>query len=302
MKLSIDVVKNVITSKAARSVLLAQKNSPTILFASGVVGVVATVVLASRATLWMDAVVTEAEKDLDKCRTLHESGNPKYSDRKYQQDVAVVYARTAGRVVKLYAPAVVIGIVSIGALTGSHIILTRRNVSLTAAYGAIQKGFEQYRARVVDELGEEKDREFRYGTETREILEETAKGEPKVKKIKHVGPEGASIYAKFFDEYSKSWQPQSEYNLMFLSCQQTYANNLLHSRGHVFLNEVYDSLGIERTKAGAVVGWVLNDTGDNYIDFGMFDDDRRTARDFVNGREHSILLDFNVDGTIYDKI
>lgn len=302
MKLNIDVIKNVITSKAGRSVLLAQKNSPTILFATGVVGVVVTVVLASRATLSIDDVLDEADKNLARCKDLHESGHPKYSDSKYQRDVALVYASTAGSIAKLYAPAFIIGVASIGSLTGSHIILTRRNVSLTAAYGAIQKGFAQYRSRVVDEMGEDKDREFRYGVETREILEETAKGEPKVKKVKRVGPEGASIYAKFFDEYSKSWQPRAEYNLMFLECQQTYANNLLHSRGHVFLNEVYDSLGIERTKAGQVVGWVLSPKGDNFIDFGIFDGDRRTARDFVNGREHSILLDFNVDGPIYGLI
>jgi hypothetical protein len=63
-------------------------------------------------------------------------------------------------------------------------------------------------------------------------------------------------------------------------------------------------LGIDRSKAGSVVGWVITKegTGDNFIDFGVFDGDNPRARDFVNGREGSILLDFNVDGVIYDKI
>lgn len=39
---------------------------------------------------------------------------------------------------------------------------------------------------------------------------------------------------------------------------------------------------------------------DNFIDFGVFDGDRPRARDFVNGYERSILLDFNVDGASAD--
>ena len=88
---------------------------------------------------------------------------------------------------------------------------------------------------------------------------------------------------------------------MYLKAQQNSFNDLLRARGHVFLNEVYDGLGLERSQAGAVVGWVLGD-GDNYVDFGIFDGDKPRARDFVNGLEASILLDFNVDGVIYDLI
>jgi hypothetical protein len=121
--------------------------------------------------------------------------------------------------------------------------------------------------------------------------------------VKRVGPDGASIYARFFDPTSTSWSKEPEYNLIFVQCQQNYANDLLRARGHVFLNEVYDMLGIPRSQAGAVVGWILSQdrTTDNYIDFGVFDDEKN-ARDFVNGYEGSILLDFNVDGVIFDKI
>jgi hypothetical protein len=88
-------------------------------------------------------------------------------------------------------------------------------------------------------------------------------------------------------------------NRLFVTCQQNYLNHVLQVRGHVFLNEAYDALGLERSTAGAVVGWVMGDNGDNYIDFGIFE--AQNAR-FVNGSERSILLDFNVDGVIYDKI
>lgn len=114
--------------------------------------------------------------------------------------------------------------------------------------------------------------------------------------------DSVSQYARFFDEGSPAWSKDSEYNLMFLKQQQQYANDLLKKRGHIFLNEIYDMLGIPRTKAGAVVGWVYdenNPIGDNYVSFGITDE--RNAN-FVNGYEKSVLLDFNVDGNIWDKI
>lgn len=301
--MNLTTIKNAVSSKAARQILVGQKHSPTILFAGGVVGVVATVVLASRATLNLDAVLDQTQKNLVKAYDLHESGHKDYSDKDFQQDKAVIYVRGAVRVAKLYWPAVTVGIVSVAALSGSHVILTKRNVGLTAAYAALDKGFDEYRARVLEEVGEDKEREFRYGSETHEVLSETKSGEQKVKQVKRVGPNGASIYARYFDEYSRNWVRQADYNRIFIDCQQSWANDRLRARGHVFLNEVYDSLGLERTNAGAVVGWLMtkDGVGDNYIDFGVFDN-TQGARDFVNGREGSILLDFNVDGTIWDKI
>jgi hypothetical protein len=204
-------------------------------------------------------------------------------------------------VVRLYTPAIVVGGLSIAALTRSHVILNRRNVALTAAYSALDRGFREYRARVVEKYGEEDDRNFRYGTREVEVVDEKTK---KVKTVTRVGAHEPSIYARFFDSYSTSWGKDPEYNLYFLKAQQNYANNLLHSRGHVFLNEAYDMLGIPRSKAGSVVGWLLSRNGetDNYIIFGIFDGKTGEARDFVNGLEGAILLDFNVDGVIYDKI
>lgn len=111
-----------------------------------------------------------------------------------------------------------------------------------------------------------------------------------------------SIYARFFDESSSVWSKDAEQNLTFLKLQQQNANAKLKVQGYLFLNDVYDMLGIARTKAGQVVGWVYdenNTRGDNYVDFGIYKDGNRT---FVNGYERSILLDFNVDGNILDRI
>jgi hypothetical protein len=168
-----------------------------------------------------------------------------------------------------------------------------------AAYGALEKGFDEYRRRVVEKYGEEEDRNFRYGSREVDVVDDKGK----VNKVLRVGDDIPSVYARFFDPTSTSWNKNPDYNFVFLRSQQNWANDLLKIRGHVFLNEVYDMLGLERSKAGSVVGWILiGDYRDNYIDFGLFDGDDQAARDFVNGREGSVLLDFNVDGVIWDKL
>lgn len=299
--MNLRAVRNVVTSKVGRQILIAQKHSPVLLFGAGVVGVVTAAVLASRATLKLEETLDDIHKDLANAGVLNEKNPSLYPDNDYLRDKTIIYTRAVGRVVKLYAPAVAVGGLSIAALTGSHIILNRRNIALTAAYAAIEKGFRQYRDRVVKEFGEDKDREYRYGLVDKEIVEETETG-PVTRVVKGVPNKDGSIYARFFDESSSSWNKIPSYNQLFLQCQQNYANDLLRSRGHLFLNEVYDMLGLERSKEGAVVGWVLDGNGDDFVDFGVFRGDEFMGQQFVNGAERSVLLDFNVDGVIYDKI
>lgn len=282
----------------AHNTLLVQKNSPQLLFGVGIVGMVGSTVLACRATLKMDEVMDEAQKKLALAKTLE---HDEYSEKDRSRDISLIYFQTGVKTVKMYGPAIIVGGLSIAALTKSHTILSKRNAALTAAYAALEKGFNEYRARVIEKYGEEQDRNFRYGTQQVEVVDPDTN---RKKIVTRVGPGDPSIYARFFDYTSSSWSKEPEYNLIFLKCQQNYANDLLRSRGHVFLNEVYDMLGIPRSKAGAVVGWLLSRHGDtdNFINFGVFDGRTDQARDFVNGTEGAILLDFNVDGVIYDKI
>jgi len=296
-------IPNAASLRVGRQLLLTQKHSPTILFAGGVVGVIATTVMASRATLKLEDTLADHASKLQIAKDLRASDNPDYSEADYRQDMTILYSRAVVDVTKLYAPVVLVGAASIIALTGSHKILTSRNAALTAAYAALDKGFREYRHRVVKEFGPEVDQRLRYDTEERAVTQVTPDGSKKEVKVLRAGPDNISIYARFFDDLCSSWSRTPEFNHLFLRCQQNYANDLLRSRGHIFLNEVYDMVGIERSKAGAVVGWVISkDGGDNYVDFGIFDGNNPRARDFVNGREGSILLDFNVDGVIYDKI
>lgn len=283
--------------KVARHSLKLEKRSPTLLFGVGVVSMVGSTVLACRSTLKLEEVLAKAEKDTAIADTLeHED----YSEQDRQRDKTIIIVRTGVEIVKLYGPSIILGVAGIGCLTRSHNMLQQRNAALTAAYVALDKGFKQYRDRVVGKYGENVDREMRYGTETVEIKDEES---GRTRKLVRVSNDAPSMYARFFDQLSPSWNKEPEYNLLYLRCQQNYANDLLKSRGHVFLNEVYQMLGIPHSKPGAVVGWCLNSPqGDKYIDFGIFDGNNQVARDFVNGREGAILLDFNVDGLIFELI
>lgn len=293
---------NAVTSKAGRQILLTKKHSPTLLFAAGAIGFVATVVLASRATLKLDQVIEDAKEDLER---LDEAPiTEKYTEDDNLQDKLFVYAKTTVKVAKMYAIPTVVGVASMAALTGSHHILKNRLASASAAYMVLDQGFRAYRQRVVEQLGPDRDREFRYGLEEREVVEETKTG-PQVKKLKDQLPVGVpSIYARCFDKSSTpNWSPAPGANQHFLQCQQSWANDMLRMKGHVLLNDVYDMLGLPRSSEGCIVGWVKdNPKGDGYISFGIFGRNMTDGMDFVTGHTKEIWLDFNVDGIVYDLI
>lgn len=301
------LIPSALVNKLGRPLLHLQKTSPQTMFIGGVAAGLASTVLACRATLKLSDTLDKYEELKEKAEALHEAGhvNDKdelYDDKAYAKDLTVIKVKTVLDVTKLYAPSVGLGMIAVALLTGSHVTLNKRNASLTAAYASVDQAFQQYRTRVTEQLGADVDRDMRYGTRVDHEVVEQEDGKKKTVKHIRVGDGEPSLYARFFDEFCPDFQKNAEYNLIFLKAQQNYANDMLRARGHVFLNDVYDALGIPRSSAGQLVGWVSNGNGDNFIDFGVFDEDRITARDFVNGRENAILLDFNVDGTIYDKI
>jgi hypothetical protein len=291
-------VPNAVSSKLAVAALKAQKHSPTLLFAGGVVGVAATVVLACRATLKVDAILKVAESKLEDIEDLkHEH----YSENDRRKDEIIVRVQAFMSITKLYGPALLVGVASIAALAGSHNILTKRNAAITAAYAALDKGFKEYRARVVDDLGDLKDQEYLRGLQVQKVVKTDASG--KKTQDDALVPTGVSPYGILFREGNPNWQRQPEYNYLFLRGIQNMANDRLQAKGFLLLNDVYDDLGIDRTPAGCVVGWLANGDGDGYVDFGIFDDkDALRIHDYITGREGELYLDFNVDGVVYEKI
>lgn len=296
------------TAKIGRQVLIAQKHSPTILIATGVVGTVTSVVLACRATLKVSDVLEDAEKQNAQINERFEAdgGNNKVLDKKKLN----VKVQTAINVAKLYAPATIVLVGSLAAITGSHIILKRRNAGLVAAYATLDKMFKDYRGRVVEDQGAEKDREYYYGVTEKEIVEEGPNG-PEVKYVKGVDVKAmkanaGSMYSRVFDEDNANWDNIPGANAHFVQSQQNYLNDLLVTRGFVFLNEAYDLLGFEYTAAGQQVGWVRNPEqgkGDGYIDFGVWAEGVAAGKNWIiNGHKDAMILDFNVDGVVTDLL
>ena len=286
-----------------------QKHSPEILAGVGVVGVVASTVMACKATMKLNDILEESKETRDKIREVE--SNPRYEEQysheDAKKDLTINYTQTGLKIAKLYAPAVILGSASLGCLLASNDILRKRNAALSAAYMTVDKSFKEYRQRVVDRFGEEVEKEIRYNIKAEEVtstvVAEDGSETTITETVKTMDPNLYSDYAKFFDEASPYWQKDPEYNFMFLKSQQQYANDLLKARGRLFLNEVYEMLGIDKTKAGQIVGWVYNPEnpiGDNFVDFGIFDMSKERVRAFVNGYEPNILLDFNVDGNIWD--
>lgn len=300
--------------RAGKSLLTLKKHSPSILMSAGLVGMVTTTVLASKATLKLEGVMDEHDETLKTAKEFRASvidagdndqvvmANGKtvtYTEEDYKKDVVLLHVRTATQIGKLYWLAGAVGVVSIAAIVGGHVQLTKRNAALAAGYASLQMAYQKYRDRVIEEFGEEKDAEFRRPREIVTEVKDAETGEVREETI--LDPNGLSLHARFFDESNVHWTKEPGYNQVFVQNQERFANDLLRTRGHVFLNEVYDALGMERTQAGAVMGWKLG-MGDEFVSFGMFDKNNVKAREFVNGIERSILLDFNIAGYIYDKI
>ena len=289
-----------------------KKHSPEILVAAGVIGTVVSAVMACKASTKVGKVIEENKNNVEAVHEALDNGitnaGEEYSVEDSKKDLITIHAKTGVELVKLYAPAVALGTLSIASILTSNHILRKRNVALAAAYATVDRGFKEYRNRVVDRFGEKVDRELKFNIKAKEIEEKVINEngeEETVKTTVEMTDYIGSEYAKFFDESNPNWEKNAEYNLMFLKAQERYANDLLKSKGRLFLNEVYDMLGIPRTKAGQVVGWVYNEkdpVGDNFVDFGIHNAERAAVRRFVNGYERVILLDFNVDGNVWENM
>ena len=305
MKNKTEIMKSVngVTSKA---VMKLKKHSPEILVVAGIAGTVVSAVLACKATTKVAEILDETKGTLD---TIHDGmdtgaiNGQEYTTEDGKKDTVVVYAQTGMKLAKLYGPAIILGTLSITSILASNNILRKRNVALGAAYVAIDKSFKEYRGRVIERFGEQVDTELKYGIKAKKFEEievdpETGK-EKKVKKTVMVAdPNLQSDYAVYFDSKSRNYETNPDYNRMFLKAQQAFANDKLQTRGHLFLNEVLDDLDLPRTPAGQIVGWT-KDGPDGYVNFRIVEVERETE----DGRhEPALLLDFNVEGNIWEKM
>jgi hypothetical protein len=314
--ISLSNVKTLAANSLGRTGLVLSKKSPEIMLGMGVVGIVAGTVLACKATLKADKVLQESKETLKKIeeakKIIEESeevlDKELYSEKDRQRDLAIVYVRTAVELGKLYLPAIVVTGISIGLIFGSHNILTRRNAAIAAAYRLVDESFKQYRERVRAEYGDDADRKLRFGQKEVTVLETNAKGKEVKKNKKVLGDQDIAPYSFVFsEETSTQYKRNYDMNLTLLRSFERYANDRLHARGHVFLNEILDDLGMPRTPSGQITGWVKgynphNLDNDKYIDFGLEDPVNEEKEEAREAMMQPFFLNFNVDGVVYDLI
>lgn len=301
MDLSIikNAVKPIARSKAG--IKLAQ-SSPRILVIGGVAGLVGAGVIACRQTTKLDKVVRDSQVRLLDART---KDIPENSRQSRKQLVAKAYLVNCMDIAKLYAPAVSLGALSAACILGGHQVLQKRHAALLGAYEILDRSYKEYRRRVIEAIGEDAERDIRYGAKeidvTRTVTGKNGKTKEIAEKEIQYDPEAlakVSPYCRIFDDSSREWKEAPGYNLSYVIGVQNTANDQLKTRGHIFLNEVFDMLDIPRCDIGQRVGWKADGDGDGYVDFRVFDLSNDVKRAFVNGRENCIWLDFNVDGII----
>ena len=282
----------IVTRLAGRAGLVLSKHAPTILTAAGTVGFIGTTVLASKATLKVEETLAEETALLVKVHEAHEDG--KLTDKDATRDKVILYTRMTTKLAKLYAPALILGAASIASLVTGHGIMLKRNASLAAAYAAVDQAFKTYKKKIEAKFGKDAVLDALVSNTEQEIADNALTLEA-VAAVDKVSP-----YGVIFDEDNHNWSADEDLARLHLTCQQQYANDILQSRGHIFLNEVYKMLGFPHTPAGAVTGWVKGN-GDDFVDFNIFDG--IFEGEDKNGRTVTKwALDFNVDGVMYDKI
>ena len=270
----------------------------------GVIGGVVAAVMACKATTKASEVLAESKDHIEQINTVTNDPDVTddvYSEEDRKRDLAIVHVQTAGNLVKLYAPAVILGGLSIASILGGHNILQKRNMALAAAYTTLNTTFKDYRDRVIDRFGKDVEYQIRHNLKAKEVTEKVEDPETgKTKKVKKTvlvkgDDEHERGYARLFDAACDNWNNDAMMNRTFLSGAQNWFNDLLHARGYVFLSEVYRYLHFRETAECRVVGWTLDGNGDGYVDFGFDQDDM-----FMSGYNKDVWLDFNVDGPILD--
>ena len=290
-----------------------KQHSPEILIAVGVAGAVTSTVLACKSTLKINDILEDDKKDLE---VIHEHAdefiadeNKPYTEKDKRNDLIGCYGRISIKVVKLYAPAVILGTLSLASIIGSHRILKKRNLALGSAFAITDRAFKEYRSRVKEEIGESKEHDIFLGIKEKTIEEEVTlkNGTTKMRKKKYKGVDERtlSLYTRYFDEMNVNWEPSPDVNMQWLKRVEAAMTDRLRSEGHLFLNDVYYALGFPRIKEGQFVGWIYNPSDpnkDNYVSFNIDPNNNGKVRDFMNGYENIVPLEFNLDGLILDDI
>ena len=262
-------VGTVVKSVAGNGALLAKKHAPELMIGAGIAGFGATIYETVKATNKTNELVDEKEATLATIESMWDTySEENYSQAEYERDRKEANRRARWGIVRAWAPVATLGGASVISILGGYKILNGRYVATAAAYKVLENGFDRYRGNVIEKFGRETDWEMLHGIKAEE-LEKAREEQRQNKEIeadnkrKKFGKKRkktaySDIYSFIFDEYSDRWQRywNGQQVLHYLQTKENELNDMLAIRGHVFLNEVYDKLGKERTAEGCVVGWL----------------------------------------------
>lgn len=290
----------------------AAKRSPEILLITAGVGAVASAVGACFATKKTCDVLAVSNADNEVLEIRASEATDAVVREEMQQEIKKNKTMTRLKVVSYYLPPVTGMALSLLAGYGSHHVLSKRYVGAVAYAATINEAFEQYRKRVVENFGEETDKKLFYNAGfndvEEEVLNEDGTTEKVSTKVGYSESENFPGYTVVFDEENPNGRGGFDYSKMFVRCVENWAEIQLQTNGYLFLSDVLDQLGYDRKKnkelyrVAQVVGWWTDDEkSDGHVDFQALDMVRPTD-DPDNPYEKYILLNFNVDGNIWEKM
>lgn len=312
------------TQMLSKTAFKLKKASPTIMVIGAAIGGVTATVLACKATLKAQDILSEHKINVEKIHEAKDkvdsgeiqlSEGETYSEKDMKDDITKQYLKTGLKLAKVYVPAIGLGAASLGCMFGSHHIMTKRNATLTAAYIALEQSFNGYKNRVADRFGERVQHELEQNVKAVEVetkkIDENGVGEV-IKEYKDIAEQADNPCSLVFDETVDTWQRDADLNRNYLLLMESAANKRLRTQGHLFLNEVLSMIGTHggqslRTPAGQIIGWIYdpdNTSLHNRVDFGItnYVPNNEALNSFIRGEERSAILHFNCDGIIIDKI
>lgn len=284
---------------AAKGGLLLRKHSHEILTYGGIVGGIGAAVLACKATLKLEDTLDEGKDNINYVKESFENVDEPTKEEK--KELSIAYGQVTLDVVKLYLPAVTLGVASVASILAGHNIISKRSAAYAAAYTSVNDAFKGYRERVAAKYGEEVEKDIYLDRHGEEIVTENEDGSTDTTTIQTSSP-NYSPFSVFFDSTSSEWKNDPEANKYFLMQQENWCTERLKRNGFLTLNEVYECLDLPKTTAGMVAGWIYDEkhpVGDNKVRFNLDDATSEATRRFMNGLEPIVLLDFNIDGDIY---
>lgn len=209
--------------KRAEAVM--SKHSPEILTGIGIAGMITTTVLAVKATPKALVLMEDAR---------YEKG----SKLKPIEKVKVAW--------KPYVPAAITGTVSIACLIGANSVHARRTAALAAAYQLSETALSEYREKVIETLGEKKEKAVR-----EKVSKERVEKQPVSTSEVFITNKGETL---FMDPLSKRYF-KSDIELIRRAENNLNKQMLQDISGYVSLNEFYAELDLDYTDLGYDLGW-----------------------------------------------